>query len=67
MDRSVLHISMDELLLAAIRFAAQRDGLAPSQKARQALMQAFQRTMESQAFLEYASEIGLGSIPDEDD
>lgn len=53
MARNVLHIDMPEQLLAAVRFAAARDSLAPSQKARQILMQALQRTMDSQAFQEH--------------
>jgi hypothetical protein len=56
--RYQLQISMGEGLLEAIRFAASRDGLAPSQKARQILQQQLYRTMRSQEFLDYCARVG---------
>lgn len=59
MRRYQLQISMGEGLLEAVRFAALRDGLAPSQKARQILQQQLYRTMRSQEFLDYCALRGV--------
>lgn len=53
MERSQITISASFELMAAIRFAAMRDGLAPSTKARQILAQALRRTMDSAEFRQY--------------
>jgi hypothetical protein len=58
LTRYQLQISMGEGLLEAIRFAAARDGLAPSQKARQILQQQLYRTMRSQEFLDHCARTG---------
>lgn len=63
--RFQITITISEQLQEAIRFAAMRDGLAPSTKARQILTQQLTRTMESPAFLEHAGRIGLSNNPDE--
>lgn len=53
MRRYQLQISVDGPLLEAVRFAAARDGLAPSTKARQILAQQLQRTMASPDFIDH--------------
>lgn len=53
MRRWQIKISIDDRLLAGIRFAAQRDGLAPSVKARSILTQALSRTMATPEFARY--------------
>ena len=52
-ERSQITISASYELMAAIRFAAMRDGLAPSTKARQILTQALRRTMDSAEFQQH--------------
>jgi hypothetical protein len=66
MARNVMHIDMSEQLRDALRFAAARDGLAPSQKARQILQQQMYRTMQSKEFLEHCSLAGLPLASGED-
>lgn len=64
MRRNVMHIDMSEQLRDALRFAAARDGLAPSQKARQILQQQMYRTMQSREFLEHCRLAGLNPTGD---
>jgi hypothetical protein len=53
MSRSQITISAEPRLLACLRFAAMKDGLAPSTKGRQILHQALRRTMESDEFIKH--------------
>lgn len=53
MARSQITISAEPRLLAALRFAAMKDGLAPSTKGRQILYQALRRTMETPEFIRH--------------
>lgn len=66
MRRNVMHIDMSEQLRDALRFVAARDGLAPSQKARQILQQQMYRTMNSKEFLEHCKLAGLNTAADMD-